>query len=179
MPTHVMLDLETLGTEKGSIILSIGAVKFDPMGDTIDEAFEVFIDPVNSQKCGFEMSASTIWWWLQPERSDAREQLVKHKDNWVDVGSALDLFRDWFGYDSLPVWGNSAAFDNELLKAYFDRANMDVPWNFWDDCCYRTLKGLARDVKLERVGTYHSAVDDATSQALHLQKIVKHLNIKL
>lgn len=179
MPQHLMLDLETLGTAKGSIILSIGAVKFDPMGDGVDDSFEVFIDPVNSEAFGFEMSASTVWWWMQPERADAREQLVKHKDNWVDVGSALDLFRDWFGFDSMPVWGNSAAFDNELLKAYFDRANMDVPWKFWDDRCYRTVKNLAKGVELQRTGTYHSAVDDAYSQATHLQAIVKHLGLQL
>lgn len=178
MPTHVMLDLETLGTEKGSLILSIGAAKFDPCGTGVEDSIEIFIDPINSDNAGFEMSAGTIWWWLQPERAEARERLVENKDNWVDVVTALDHFRTWFGFDSMPVWGNSAAFDNELLKAYFDKANMETPWKFWDDRCYRTVKSLAPSIKLERVGTYHSAADDAISQAMHLQKIVAHLNLE-
>jgi len=174
-----MLDLETLGTDKGSIILSIGAVKFDPAKTGIEDSIEIFIDPVNSEKAGFEMSASTIGWWLHPERAEARAQLLKNKDNWLDVGTALDHFRTWFGFDSLPVWGNSAAFDNELLKAYFEKANMETPWAFWHDRCYRTVKSLAPSIKLERVGTYHAAVDDAISQAMHLQKILAHLNLEV
>lgn len=178
MPTHVMLDLETLGTNKGATILAIGAVKFDPSKSGVEDSIEIFIDPVNSEKAGFEMSASTIWWWLQPERADARAQLLANKDRWVDVWTGLDHFREWFGFDSLPVWGNSTSFDNELLKAYYEKANMDTPWRFWHDRCYRTVKNLAPAIKLERVGTYHSAVDDAISQALHLQKIFDHLNLE-
>ena len=30
MATHAMIDIETLGTEPGSVVLSVGAVKFDP-----------------------------------------------------------------------------------------------------------------------------------------------------
>jgi hypothetical protein len=39
----VMLDLETLGTVPGCVILSIGAVAFDSM--TVRATFEVLIDP--------------------------------------------------------------------------------------------------------------------------------------
>jgi exodeoxyribonuclease VIII len=42
------------------------------------------------------------------------------------------------------------------------------PWRHWNDRCYRTVKSLYPDVKLERVGTHHNAVDDAESQARHL-----------
>ena len=31
--SHIMLDLETLGTVSNSIILTIGAIKFDPLTD--------------------------------------------------------------------------------------------------------------------------------------------------
>ena len=34
MTTHVMIDIETLDTAPTSVILSVGAVKFDPFTDT-------------------------------------------------------------------------------------------------------------------------------------------------
>ena len=30
MKTHAMIDIETLGTEPDCVVLSVGAVKFDP-----------------------------------------------------------------------------------------------------------------------------------------------------
>lgn len=46
-------------------------------------------------------------------------------------------------------------------------AEPGVPWPHWNDRCYRTLKAMRPDVKMERTGTHHNAVDDATSQARH------------
>jgi exodeoxyribonuclease VIII len=44
----------------------------------------------------------------------------------------------------------------------------DAPWPFWKDKCYRTVKGIWKDIKLDRVGTHHNALHDAESQAEHL-----------
>jgi exodeoxyribonuclease VIII len=41
-------------------------------------------------------------------------------------------------------------------------------WEFWKDKCYRTVKGMYPDVKMERSGTHHNALDDAFYQTLHL-----------
>ena len=38
MSTHAMIDIETLGTMPNSVILSVGAVKFDPFKS--DEPFD-------------------------------------------------------------------------------------------------------------------------------------------
>lgn len=179
MSEHVMLDLETFGTGRDSIILSIGAVRFDPNKKGIIDSFEVHLDPAHAQKIGMAVDVSTVLWWMHADRDDARQELLKHRDTWLDVWAGLDAFRTWFGHESLPVWGNSAAFDNEMLKSAFERLNMAPPWKFWHDRCYRTVKNMAPGVDLERVGTYHSAVDDAVSQAMHLQKIVAHLGLEL
>lgn len=48
-------------------------------------------------------------------------------------------------------------------------------WEFWNNRCFRTLKGMAPHIKTERQGTYHNALDDAKTQALHAIKVLQHL----
>jgi DNA polymerase III epsilon subunit-like protein len=45
----VMLDIETLGNRPYSIILSIGAVEFDPRTGNMGNEFYVLIDHVSSR----------------------------------------------------------------------------------------------------------------------------------
>lgn len=178
MSHHVMLDLETLGTGRDAVILSIGAARFDPNGWDVVDSFEVHIDPIQSQALGRTIDAGTVLWWMAQERQEARDVLLEHKDTWVDVMGALDAFAEWFGTESVPVWGNSAAFDNEKLISLYQSINWVAPWEFRHDRCYRTMKNMAPEVELERVGTHHSAVGDAISQAMHLQAVLRHLGIK-
>lgn len=173
MTHHIMLDLETFGVDAGDIIWSIGAARFDPHGDGIVDAFEVHIDPVQSFQIGMNVNMDTILWWLSDQRDEARRAMMAHKDTWLDVGAALMEFRNWFGDTSVPVWGNGAAMDNVLLRSLYQKVNMPVPWAFWDDRCYRTVKNMNKGIPMQRTGTHHSAVDDAVSQAQHMQAIVK------
>ena len=72
------------------------------------------------------------------------------------------------------IWGNGAAFDNVVLASAFRATGMQVPWAFWNDRCYRTVKSLFSNVKLKRSGTHHNALDDAVTQAKHLLEIAEH-----
>lgn len=172
---HVMVDLETLGTTPGSVILSIGAVEFDPQSDHMDEKFHAHIDLVDSLRHGFAVKGDTILWWLG-QGDDARSGVIRGQVGALEVDAALHRFAAWCLRDGLKmkdvtIWGNGASFDNALLsKAYLMR-RIDPPWEYWNDRCYRTIKGEYPDVKLVREGTHHDALHDAISQAKHLQAI--------
>ncbi len=172
---HVMLDIETLGKGNNACILSIGAVKFNPFTNTIYDSFYVPVDPESCQALGLKIDASTVMWWLAPERDEGRTAMADEVR--VDLPSALYGFVDWFGEDK-PVWGNGSTFDNVIMSNAFAACNIDQPWKFWNDKCYRTLKGQAKSIKLKREGTYHNALDDAISQAKHMQAIVEYLGLK-
>ena len=75
------------------------------------------------------------------------------------------------------MWGNGAAFDNVLLSNAYRKLEMNQPWKFWNDRCYRTVKNIYKDVEFIRSGTHHNAVDDTESQALQLIEICKKHNI--
>lgn len=182
MPEQVMVDLETFGVDSDAAILSIGAVKFDParsLDDLISDAWEVHIDPADCQRLGMTINADTVLWWMDADRAEAREDLLKHKHSWLDLRSALAAFHVWFGDQSLPVWGNGASFDNVILRRAYERCNMAVPWVHWDDRCHRTFKSLASWVKPESTGVHHSAVADATYQARQLRMVADELGITL
>ena len=70
------------------------------------------------------------------------------------------------------MWGNGATFDNVILANAYRGAGLPVPWKFWNDKCYRTIKGFFPQIKLQRIGTHHNAQDDAESQAWHLINMV-------
>ncbi len=88
----------------------------------------------------------------------------------LPLRQVLSEFSEWL--DSLgeepKVWGNGAAFDNVILAQAYRRAGLSVPWPYWNDRCYRTVKAMRPDVRMDRTGTHHNAIDDATSQARHL-----------
>lgn len=178
MTLQVMVDLETLGTGPEALILSLGAVKFDAAKDLeIVDCLHVGIEPATAQAHGLKINAGTVLWWLHPERAGARDALLALER--VDLYSALDGFRQWFGVESLPVWGNGATFDNVILRTAFQHAGVECPWQFWHDRCYRTVRALAPGLTLERTGTHHSALDAAITQVRHLRKLVQHLGIAL
>ena len=174
--SHVMVDLETLSTSDNALIVSIGAVRFNPLAPEVFDRFHIGIDldslPANAY--GFDISPGTVGWWLASDRAAGREAL-KQIDK-TDIGSALDGFALWLGEDA-KVWGNGVAFDNVILRNAYVKLGLQCPWGFWDDRCYRTIKNLAPELKAERIGAHHSALDDALTQVSHLQKLVSYLRL--
>lgn len=163
----IMLDLETLGNGPNSVILSIGGVKFGPNG--LGEEFYRVVDAQSCIDSGLQMDVSTILWWM--EQGDEARAEFKRKG--ANLGAALLDFRQFCGggSDDLRVWGDGAAFDNAILANAYKKTNIERPWKFWNDRCYRTAKNLFPDVPFVRVGTGHNALDDAKSQAQHLISI--------
>jgi len=173
--SQVMVDLETMGKNSNSAIISIGACKFDLNGDTIGEKFHLVVDLESSIRTGGVMDASTVMWWMQ--QSDAARAVFSAKRTY-DTNTALGEFTAWFGSKSLPTWGNGATFDNVILRNAYARVGLAPPWAYWDDRCYRTMKNMAPSVPLAKQGVAHNALDDAIQQAMHLQAITKHLGVK-
>jgi hypothetical protein len=163
--TNVMVDLETLGNGSNAVIIALGAVEFG--NGQLGREFYMNIDPQSCVDAGLKMDVSTVMWWMQ-QSDQARAAFKK-------PGAPLELvlgeFSSWFPSGSV-LWGNGATFDNVILANAYRALGGKQPWEFWNDRCYRTLKGLYPHVKMERSGTYHNALDDAKSQALHALKLL-------
>lgn len=167
---HVMIDLETMGMRAGCAIISIGAVQFDPKTGEMGAEFYEVVDLQSCMDVGLHLDASTVMWWMQ-QSEEARAQFKKAG---LNIAEALVKFSSFITQKQIVyVWGNGADFDQPILAEAYNKCVLTLPWKFWNNRCYRTKKGES-NVKMQRTGTYHSAIDDARSQALHLIDIYKN-----
>lgn len=175
-----MLDLETLGTGRNSVILSIGAVYFNP--------YEISKGPIGprfylefgaeslalQQQMGMKIDAATVVWWM---RQNAMAKTVFKDGVGADPVFALGAFSEFINYErNTCIWGNGSDFDNLLLGDMYDAFSIKRPWSYSKNRCYRTMKNLYGVPGIqERTGVQHNALDDAVTQALHLQEIFNWL----
>ena len=176
--SHVMLDLETLGSCNNAAIVAIGACRFDPYGEGVDpNTAYTCIDPASAMKFGVAQG-DTIKWWL---RQSEAARTSTFTDTALPLEDALDYFSEWIRQwgTNVCVWGNGATFDNVVIRSAYAAVGFvpGVPWSFRNDKCYRTVINLpgAKAVPFVRSGEAHNALDDAITQALHLQKVYKAL----
>lgn len=171
----VMIDVETLDTRPSTVILSIGACRFDieQLG-MVTDTLHIHLDIDDQIKSGRTVSGDTILWWMDQSR-EARDGLTQSARR--PLRDAL-LKLSSFIVETDRVWGNGAAFDNAVLSDAFRASSLPQPWRFWNDMCYRTLKTLYRDVpKPDFVGVKHDALSDAVNQAVHLQAIYERMKL--
>lgn len=182
---HVVLDLETMSIKQDAAIIEIGMVIFnhDSVASAIPNILEQWSGAIrleSAMKHGGITDGGTVTWWLDPDRSEAR-------DNWslsikISLPSALNEVAIILGKYSttqpLPlIWGNGVNFDNAILKSAYERLEVKVPWGFRQDADFRTLKLLYKDVVPEPafVGTPHIALDDARHEAVWLSSILRYI----
>lgn len=168
---NVMLDLETMGKRPTSAIASIGAVRFDPLGDWIGYRFQIHVSLENCQRHGLTLDAETLVWWLD-QAEEARTALRIGQAGAAPLITALDAFSAWMPGGAI-VWCNGASFDLAILANAYHVAGMPVPWAYYNECDLRTLKVLHKDLRIERDGIHHNALDDAIHQARLVQHILQ------
>jgi exodeoxyribonuclease VIII len=175
----VMIDLETMGTAANAAIVAIGAVNFDSHTGEIGSTFCRVVDLESSMAARGSVDAKTILWWVK-QGAEAREAITAEGDHLLNV---LQDFSRWltgneenahlYSPSEVYLWGNGAEFDNAILASAYRNSLITLPWKFWNDRCYRTVKAMHPEIKMERTGTHHNALDDAVSQAHHLIAICK------
>ncbi len=164
---NIMVDLETMATHPNAAIVAIGAVRFT------DELKDTFYQVVDLQSCiraGLDVNGDTVNWWLLQE--DAARQAITAPG--IGLTQALNLFAIWLGKDAV-IWGNGASFDNAILANAYHKTDIDLPWKYYNNRCYRTVKNFYPSIKLTRMGTLHNALDDSVSQAVHLIDIFNNI----
>ncbi len=172
MGRNVMLDLETLGTEPGCVILSIGAVTFDPKGVSYGYQFECNMDAETSQAIGFTTSPETVAWWSRQSK-EARDRLLIDR---VNILTGLESFVQWFrDVQGKQLWCQGANFDEPILRRALDMLKIPVPWKYYDVRDTRTAYEIYgfNPKFVKREGTHHSALDDAAYQSKCLQEAFK------
>ena len=175
MNTDVMIDLETLDVLPSASILTIGAVKFDPFGDDVNEPdcekFYVKVDLDSCDRIGLTVSQDTLSWWAQ-QSQEAQDEAFS-TDGRIDISDAINqLYK--FCWGAKRVWSHGAGFDVIILEHVFRKVEKAVPWRFWEVRDTRTLFDLGIDPKRPPVLKHH-ALEDAWNQAVGVQNIFRTL----
>jgi len=171
---HLMLDIETMGSNSYSSILSIGALEFDiETGETGNE-FHVNVDLQSCIDAGLIVNASTIIWWMQ-QSEESRSRFAKK--NAVSIKHALLSFSG-FCHKEYQVWGNSARFDCGILQNAYNKLSEPIPWDFRKERCVRTLVSFNPKAKegYQRKGIEHDALDDCYTQVGYCHEIWRSLS---
>jgi len=175
-----MLDIESLNTTPDCVIMSIGAVKFNPKGTGIIDRLE--LKPTVEDQTEIynrTIDEGTLKWWST--------QSVEALDAAFNAACRMPL-KDCmevlyhFCWNSDAVWGNGSSFDIVVMESAFRQTLTDrprpIPWQYWSVRDTRTLYELA-GVKLKdkKYGTKttHNALEDAEHQAIVAQDAYQKL----
>jgi hypothetical protein len=174
MADHIMIDMETLDTATSSVILTIGAVRFNPRGTGILDKIELrpHIDE-QTEKYNRTINEDTVRWWS--EQSPAAIEEAMGDQGRVSYRECMEqLYK--FCWNRDKVWSNGSGFDVVIAETAFRDLDMKIPWPFYNirDC--RTIYDIA-GVSLKDGGyvTSHKAVEDAERQAIIVQRAYQRL----
>lgn len=179
---HVMVDLETLGTNHDSVILSAALVLFNLNGE-IAISKEIHFDIDSCLENGLKVQGGTIKWWLE-QSEDARFEItspLKDRNSLelglVEVENFIRRITEEYALplDPLYFWGNSASFDLGILKNAFNVVDRKVPWQYWEEMDMRTLTELLPGQNVIFEGTPHNPLDDCFYQIKKLSTLLKDM----
>ena len=160
MTTHIMTDIESLGTRPGAIVTSVALVRF------ADEAHTTInLSVPDQQALGLVQDGATLAWWMQQDPV-ARTAAFANPVGLRDGLAHLSAWIAWAGpsQDTL-IWCHGAGFDGPLLEAVYKAAGLPCPWHWASVRCTRTLYDLAAiDRRLYDVPPPHIALNDAIAQ---------------
>ncbi|HBM8434267.1 TPA: 3'-5' exoribonuclease [Escherichia coli] len=178
---HLMIDLETMGTNTNAPIVVIGAVFFDPQTGEIGPVFYIVISLTDAMNTGAVPDGGTIEWWLK-QSSEARAAILTDQ---VKLKDALSRFREFINEYSdeklVQVWGNGATFDNAILRTSYEHLDIPCPWRYYNDRDVRTIVELGKAIDFDArtaipfEGERHNALDDARYQAKYVSAIWQKL----
>lgn len=172
--SHIMVDLETLSTEPNAVILTIGALWFDPHSHSEPgPGFHIRVDIDTQDR---HVDESTLSWWGQqdPEvQAEAFSEEGRHP-----LTDALKQFAK-FAEGAQSYWSHGTVFDIGVLENAFVAQGLRgyIPWQYHQvrDC--RTVLKITDTLVDRTSGGAHNALVDCYNQALAVQKATEKMHL--
>ena len=174
----IMLDIETLATSPDSVILTFGAIKFDPFNPSIQMSDGIYfrINVDEQIDLGRRVDEGTVAWW-GTQSAEVREEALGETDrvSLEDFTKALNKFV----VGATRIWAQGPVFDVVILENLYRQIGKPAPWQYYSIRDSRTLlKALGDDRKGGAL--LHNALADAVSQAEAVQSAVnRHKLVEL
>lgn len=184
MNTHIMIDLETMGSTPNGAIAQIGYAVFDADDADADiiEARSLNVDIASSMKAGMPLDASTIKWWLEQSEA-ARKGLFDPKPMTLmnAIGALGEAYRL---HKPVATWAYPTSFDIAILEAAHKYIGFEVPWHYRTVRDARTLIAQVIDrSELDGLSvsgaTVHDGRNDCINQIRWLMEAKRRLKIEV
>ena len=162
-----MVDMETMAVSPRSVVLSLGAVIFDPMGSDILDEIYFRIDIDDQDKLNREVNEDTLDWWSRQDPKIMEEAF--NPEGRLPLAEAMDRFHK-FAWGCDQFWSHGATFDLVILEDIYRQLGRTFPWRYWQLRDTRTLFDLGIDPKMPQ-DSKHDALADAKRQAIGVQNV--------
>jgi exodeoxyribonuclease VIII len=173
MAKHLMIDMETMAVSPRTVVLSLGAVHFDPFDQGIDDSLYFKISLDDQDALGREIDPNTLDWWAKQDPAIMEEAFSL--DDRIPLVEAMDRFHK-FAWGCGAFWSHGATFDLMIIQDIYSQLKKPLPWNYWQLRDTRTLFDLGHDPEMPK-NSKHDALQDAIRQAIGVQNIYSKLNI--
>jgi len=174
MAKHLMVDLETMAVSPEAVVLTLGAVHFNPYGNGYSDKMYIRFDLDDQDKLGREIDPNTLDWWAKQDPKVMEEAFSP--DDRVPLKDAIDQFHK-FAWGCDAVWAHGSIFDIVILENIYRQLEKPVPWQFWQIRDTRTIFDLGWDPDMPQASK-HDALQDAIRQSVGVQNIYAKLKIK-
>jgi hypothetical protein len=184
---HLMIDIETLGTAPNTVILTVAAQSFDPMGTGyFDSSYYARVDFESQSDRSIE--DGTLEWWAN-QNPEAKAEAFAEEGR-IALPQVLDELGKLI-WKSGVIWANGPTFDMTILENAYKSHNKPLPWQYYKVRDARTVYNLLPDQNsthpthqfVIRSGephrpASHHALDDCCRQIDLLQATLRQLNVK-
>lgn len=170
-----MLDLETLATSPDSVILTFGAIKFNPFDpdSAMDDGIYFRIDVDEQVALGRKVDDGTVAWWGTQSEEVREEALGEHdRISLDDFTRALNKFV----VGANRIWAQGPVFDIVILENLYRQLGKPAPWQYYTIRDSRTLLKALGDTR-KGGALLHNALADAVSQAQAIQDAVSRYEL--
>lgn len=184
--SKVMVDIETLGTSDNSVVLSVGAVKFDHNFEVIATYERTLPATYQHESLGRVVAMSTLKWWFDQTVLNGNVPPIDQNDQGAEWDTLSEFARTYHDFLADPtvteVWANSPDFDIDMLDslckdiAAAGGRKYTSPVPFFRRRDFRTAVSIYRArcmdngvVMTPRPEPAHSALEDAMAQMRYLQ----------
>lgn len=182
---NVMIDLETLGTQANTYIVTLAAVAFMPSVGKVAYEFYEKIDVDSYPKTGaFSFDFQTLAWWMNQSVAARNEAFSGTPRKNIEV--VLRNLAKWIreltpNPDGVKVWSQGAGFDIPVLEYTMRYFNIEVPWKFWNVRDTRTLydvAGISYSKVVPPAGAVaHNALADCLKQVEAVRQSMEKLGL--
>jgi hypothetical protein len=174
--TDAMIDIETLDTAPSSVVLTVGACKFDPYSTRMPSDRKLWRPSLEQQlDLGRTTSDATLAWWNNQDPEILERALSE--ENRISLTEFFGYLNKYLvGVDK--IWCQGPQFDMVILENLFAQSRHHYNWAFWQVSDSRTVFNMMPTNPLKEIQTdAHDAAADAYYQAVCVQKAYKHFGV--